>query len=458
MATEMDRINTDGQSDGWTAEDFLDAVQNFRPEDDPWSVATAPEEIPSGPEAQGFRDPHETAGSVHAGPNLRNPDAGLNSVTRPADVRSVRKPPGSGEDRSRPPDHSQLLDIDADLFTDNPEMDFDQVEQSIISDAAQFELDDQDHEDDPELGFDQMEQSIISEAAQFDQDAEDDVDEPEPVAEFDDELRDPLYELQDLPQSIFRDLDVDQFLSGISFASDEERLQISAILGEHGPRSLSRTLAWLREKQWTGGSLLRYLTFRELWFDTAHWWESGHWSHQSQCWWHYSTPYHLTREGCYYLIHSRAEFEIDEIIGEDWLDDWNRMALWKRGFTTFASFAVFRAGMSEEEDWISGLDSDQFWDAAEFDVFDPYAVFRGNSMEPSMRRNTGMETNGPPVRADELLHQGAATWFWSQNWYDPSEWHDGLDWAWGRVESSHPYLRPESPSGPKDAVEIQVVK
>ncbi len=112
-----------------------------------------------------------------------------------------------------------------------------------------------------------------------------------------------------------------------------------------------------RIKAWTGDSLVLFLEFRALWVENPQWWECTFWSSKINYWSTYWNASTLSRDGCYELVQSRLICEADEVIGQGWLRDWEDLEVWKRGFPSFAAFAVFRAGLPEGEDWKAYLSS-----------------------------------------------------------------------------------------------------
>ena len=230
-------------------------------------------------------------------------------------------------------------------------------------------------------------------------------DEPEPLTEYDSELRQPLYDIED-DTAISSELRIDQWVATkLGNATNNQRGQIAELLGEFDGRRLRRWLPWLDKQEWTAGNLLLFLRFRLVWDLNPHWWEYSFWDWRSYCWHPTRNRYALSLTDSYDLIHRRLDYSPKEIIDETWLGDWLGLALWKRGFPSFASFAVFRAGFAPSENWQRQLD----WNIADD---------AGSNYEASDGRVNGYRfyPYGPPV------------WFNAQDWYDPCEWHDNLGW------------------------------
>ena len=262
---------------------------------------------------------------------------------------------------------------------------------------------------------------------------------PEPLAEYDSDLADPLYDSDGDIDNLSVKLRLDELIASLRYSTTDEQNQISEILSELSPRKLSNSLRWLNDQDWTGASLLLFLQFRELWNETPQWWEYSTWSHWLDRWWMYSNRNVLSRDACCDLIQHRLHCQPEDVIDEVWFRDWDDFQLWKYGFFSFASFAVFRASLTEGEDWKIHL---------------PDAAFDGDRMPLVLHRNSYsndllFSQEKYYVREDDTLHRthanGPPLWFAVQDWYDYADWHDNLGWAGTWAGSEHPYLWPESP-------------
>ena len=231
-------------------------------------------------------------------------------------------------------------------------------------------------------------------------------DEPEPLAEYDSELRQPLYTVDKDDFALSDELKIDQWVATkLRDATSNERGQIAELLEEFDSQRLRRWLPWLDQQDWTAGSLLLFLRFRLVWDSNPHWWEYSFWDWRSYCWYPARNRYSLSLTDSYDLIRLRLDHSPKEIIDETWLGDWLELSLWQRGFPSFAAFAVFRAGFKPRENWQRHLDWNTVDDSGRYDwVSDNhvsgYRCYR----------------YGPPI------------WFNKQDWYDPCEWHDNLGW------------------------------
>ena len=272
-----------------------------------------------------------------------------------------------------------------------------------------------------------------------------DIDEPEPYAIYDGELSESLHVPDADDGDTSQQLSVNQFISEIADATQAEQAQISELLENMSRARLRRMLSWLKEQDWTGNTLLLFLEFRlEHWEENQHWWDYTFWNSQIGHWWTYSSPYILSMDATYLIVQSRSNCSPDGVVEESWLNDWNELALWRRGFSSFAAFALFRAGIREGEDWwelMRFYASDSQID--EQDTMIPYDTSRSGYSDSVLASLDGKyrvrEDETTPRRAD-----GTLQWFAVQDWYDPSEWHDGLGWALSWAGGINPYMLDEA--------------
>ena len=270
------------------------------------------------------------------------------------------------------------------------------------------------------------------------------LDEPEPLAEYSSDLSETLYELDSDISNLALRIRIDQFVAGIDYATDSHRNGIFQALNEMNSKRLSHLMRWLEQKKWTGQSLLLFIKFRAVWEDNPDWWEYIVWNSGFDTLWRYSTPGALTRDACYELIHSRLHCEPQEVIDESWYEDWDNFVLWKHGFPSFVSFALYRAGLNDREDWWSLLDFTNSVEETGSDSFsDIYKAYKGGYITSIIDSLTGryrvVEDYSPYRRS-----YGPPQWFAIQDWYDPVEWHDNLGWSHGWIEATHPYMFYES--------------
>ncbi len=369
-------------SQTWFAEDFVDPVSQEFSDDDPWSVS---------PAADVFDDSTNVTPPVDA-------DEHTDARAEERDAHASEQLPLSFPDD----DISEISDLgladEDDLFSEEPD-------------------------EDPFADFD----------------------EPEPLAEYDSELSETLYVPDAIDSYASQKLRIDEFISEAKGATEEEQAQIHMLMGSMSQARLRRMLSWLKERDWTANSLLLFLEFRlEYWEENQHWWEYTFWNSRLGHWWGRPSPYNLSMDATYALVQSRLNCSPEEVIDESWFNDWNDLALWKQGFSSFAQFALFRAGLREGENWWELMhlySSDSPVD--EQDALIPYDTsYKGYSDTVLGFLNSKYRS-----REDQTIvwgHDSTPLWFAIQDWYDPSEWHDGLAWASIWADGVNPYMFDEA--------------
>lgn len=169
------------------------------------------------------------------------------------------------------------------------------------------------------------------------EDIPDDFDELEPKTEFVGGISQPLHppiEVANLPQA----LELDEFLANVGDLTNFRRERIVEALLSFDRRKRLNQLRWLKRKKWTGKSLLLFLRFYDLVVRTPEWQP-------------YDEPNALSRDVCYELVNLRVDYLPRRIVDKSWQKDWEDFSLYRYEFGSFASFAIFRAGLSPDEDW-----------------------------------------------------------------------------------------------------------
>ncbi len=257
-------------------------------------------------------------------------------------------------------------------------------------------------------------------------------DEPEPLEVFDPDSRESLYVPDFNGTSLSRDLKIDELVASINDASDAQRRQIAEMLTGLSVGRLRTWSAWMREKAWTGYSLLMFLDFRvNYWESSPQYWESAYWYTRHDGWlWGHSSHNTLSLDATYVIVNARIHMPPDQVIDDTWLSDWEDNAMWRFGFRSFAEFAVFRSELGDHENWRAQVP----WNS---EVDEPEAI-------DSIAQ--GDYWSRPPSWDDfRILHPNERTlWFAQQDWYDQSEWHDNLGWERVWISGTHPYLADES--------------
>ena len=365
----MSEFEANGSVFDWECDDFMDVAEPIVEEDDPWG-ATSDEDR--------FADEHYTPGNQ--------------------EVEALEAQSGKGAKQRLGSDYS-LSDrtFDAEAMRDR-----EQLEPTLrdgLTDDDIWLLDARDGE----LGFDD---GYFSEV---------ELEEPEPVAEYDNDLGETLYESTGTGEVLARNLKIDEFVAYIGDANSDQRSQCAELLSELRPARLRYWLTWLHRQVWTGSSLLLLLEFRiRYWEENEEWWELNVWREWTGHWWAYSNSGTLSLDATYELVQLRVIYPAEQVIDGSWLVDWNVHTPWRLGVSSFAEYVLFRAGLKRGEDWIEILRS---------------------SSQPDIDSSPDEDSH-----VENASRSDAEFWFAIQDWHDSADWHDNLGWASGWIEATHPYL------------------
>ena len=183
---------------------------------------------------------------------------------------------------------------------------------------------------------------------------EESLEEPDVTFEFDLGLSEELYqeaEFIDLTSDV--DIRLDKFLANIALTEEQDR-KVRSYFKNFSKSRLSNWLPWLNSKMWTGRTLLSFVQFHDCWENNSEWWESRR-LHRRYGWQPKSMPLSnvLSRNDAYLIVHRRIDLPPDEMIDPVWFDEWDYYSLWRHGFFSFAQFAKFRSTLSDDEEWES---------------------------------------------------------------------------------------------------------
>ena len=384
-----------GYTNDWKEEDFLEPPGQILEEDDPW----ADSQTDNGPHDFG----HYERSQSPEPPSLSQPQ------DRPSDTVSGTHPKpitsAYGDGESSVSDSSLLGKSNG----DNSHITLTAEEGPADEDIWRMESEDGPPVDESDYSNNSM------------------YDEPEPLAEYASGLRERLYAPDGDISELSQKIRIDEFIASIDDATEIHQSQIAELLRDCSAARLRRWLPWLRDQYWTGHSLLLFLEFRlNHWQENPQWWESSFWSSWLGHWWAESGPGVLSLDATYALVHDRINYSPDEVIDETWLKDWDDFAAWRLGVSSFANYAVFRAGLDDGDDWRNLLRKNAEASLAE----------ESNSTD---RGNIGLATTSEVYKAHPRLY-GVPPGFAVQDWYDPSEWDDNLGYASEWLEATHPYL------------------
>ena len=184
--------------------------------------------------------------------------------------------------------------------------------------------------------------------------------EPDPTANPISELSESLYPPDNSIMDISKELKIGELLASVSPCTRMQHARCHELLSACSIGRLRRLIPWLRNYSWCGDKLQLFLEFRDLWGSpgNTHWWEFFYWDHLEQEWMPQYLETMLTLEHALELVKNRAGRIVTEVIEGSWFDDWGNYAAWEHGIRSFASFAVFRAGISDDVRWWEYLERD----------------------------------------------------------------------------------------------------
>ncbi len=367
----------------WTAEDFAESDNEGVQQDDPWTVGLG----------QGARSRNSGTGLDNSGKEQIPPVQGVLPL-----LWADSEGPGDSRDGEW-----GLLDLES-------REEFGSLEGIVESGEW----------DDSDLVSSQFEDatSLVPDLVEG---YDSDFDEPEPIAEYDPDLRQRLFASDFGVTDLSRKIKTDELVAGVLAATDAEREIIRSLLDLLSVHRLGSWLPWLREKRWTGRTLVLFLEFRAFWDDNSHLWERLWWSRDRRYWSRVFNRNVLSLDASYELVHRRLHCPPEEVNDEGWLDDWEDVEPWVlvgQGFFSFSAFALYRSSLRYAEDWLYRPD-------LQVDFKSP------NSNDWSRTGVSAFNRNLPSL----------ISWFEGQDWYDPAGWHDNLGWMHHVVIGEHPYLR-----------------
>lgn len=298
---------------GWTLEDFLDSYPPTQDKDDPWEVPGNPDD---------FFDPKSR------GPS----ELGLAEESSTSWIKGSDEKSNDSLGETSDPDQEGLnLDVPS-PHTDN--------EWEELRALWDWEL------PSPSSPISHLTDEVDSSEVAKHKD-----DDPDPIAEFEPNLGRLSHVLDEEARSLPKTLRIDEWLSHIDQLTESQRKQISDQLKELNSSQFRSWLSWLSQQRWTVEVLCLFLKFSEYWQMKRDWWEGTYWDSLLDIWRPTNSRYSLSRDDQLELVRRRINQPVERVIDERWLDEWNRYVLWEHGFPNFANFALFRAGLSTDDDW-----------------------------------------------------------------------------------------------------------
>lgn len=177
--------------------------------------------------------------------------------------------------------------------------------------------------------------------------------EPDPTTDASSELSESLYPADETVTDISRELKIGELLAQIEPITEEQHTRCHQVLRACGIGRLRHWIPWLRERAWCGAKLQLFLEFRCHWESSANirWWEIFHWDYREQDWMPSYQSGTLTLDHSRELVERRPHCDVAHVVDPTWFLEWENEAPWELGVRSFASFAVFRAGVPIGDDW-----------------------------------------------------------------------------------------------------------
>lgn len=406
----------------WIEEDFKDPPSPDLSVDDPWDIPIAVNETRDSIETEHLTPYSETTGDLSSADSSNLSDVAQQQQTAKkqefATHDDVHENDVNPQNESRaisdrrnghgiPPEQFDTFTDDATLG-DDPDDD----------DWGLGELDDTDPASAWKTLYDTDDNEVIE-------------DEPEPIAEYDSELSDPLHELDEATTDLTIAIKVNEWLSTVEEMDEDQRQEITDILLDFKIERLRSWLPWLREKTWTGYTLLLFLQFRAYYDENPELWKRLKWNSKAKTWKWVEDHYSLSRDDSYLLMERKEHFGRDEIVAIEWCEDYDCLdaqVLREQGFLSLADFAVYRSQFHIGEDWRRrpdlGVDFDYkirakkkhisniHTDLLRMEISNPY-----DYTLPMANYHADLAWTG--------RHNPLENWFEIHDWYSQEEWFDG---------------------------------
>ena len=365
----MEHERSNLELEGWTEEDFSDPTSSKDLQQDPWELRLV--------NAEDKAD--SPSGQVQVAASFEEAAALFQSA--PDEIVGAQDPVGST------------------VGPDSYDGEFDSQETEYLTETVPFL-----EWDEEPLDGDEPNAPFFIDGDSYD-DRENDV---VPLADYQSDLREALYELGGNAHDWARSIRIDEFISRVEDISAPQEQEISELLLSLSAPRLSRWLPWMRSRGWTGRTLLLFLQFRVFWDENSEFWAFLRWSPVANYWLTMLNRNSMSLDDSYLLVQRRSEWPAYRLIDPDWFDDWDQIDVWARvteGFFSFASFTMYRCRLSYGEDWRCRPDLKVDLDSAPLS---------------SVVDRHGWEL---------LLHTDwARLSFEGENGTDPVDWHGGLGW------------------------------
>ena len=179
-------------------------------------------------------------------------------------------------------------------------------------------------------------------------------DEPEITADYEADLHEELFQTFDTTHQIGRHLAIDEWFASVGQLDDETLDSITKILMNFSIRRFTSWMNWLRKQSWDELTLIKFFEFRQYYESRTDYWQYLQWSRVSKRWRLHENFYNFSLSKTLYLIEYRIHLPVNQMIEDEWLDDWSDLDvsyLYANGCLRFSDFALYRSQLSYSEDW-----------------------------------------------------------------------------------------------------------
>ena len=185
-------------------------------------------------------------------------------------------------------------------------------------------------------------------------------------ADYEDDTSRPAFPSSKSDTGIAKDLPVDEWLSSLTDLTKKEREEVATWVGGLRPPRFGSWLPWLKDQKWDRRTLLAFLQFQAYWDVNWELWvvriptKQRGWIER-----HYRNT--MTRDMALELTKLRLDCAPEDVIDDDWIDQWwdrPLRALLDKKVDSLAVYALHMARWDGVEPWpeYPEMSWNDFWD------------------------------------------------------------------------------------------------
>ena len=140
-------------------------------------------------------------------------------------------------------------------------------------------------------------------------------------ANYEDDLSSPAFVPFEDGAGVYRTLQMDEWLAEIPDLAQEEREEAATWVGGLRPPRFGNWLPWLKDQNWNGRTLLAFLRFQAYWDGNWELWVVRIPSRNHE-WVERHNRHTMTREMALELAKLRLECSPQDVIEDEWIDEW----------------------------------------------------------------------------------------------------------------------------------------